>query len=440
MLGFIKSTLKLFLLPILYFGGIYTIFFSIFRNVEYGFFLLVALIPQPNLWYKLRDYPMGKDFLDLLYIGIIIGMIYQRKGFEKTINATLIGMFILLSYFALLNSSTRFALPIPLTGANPLFADWKNYVQMIAFYFLSFNIFKKEDSQKKVFLLITLTILFVALRSYRNFSAGDTFDYNKRAGGPFEIVGLGANHFGAFIAYYCAAILGMSFFEVNKKIKYLFLATVLLGLHPLFFSYSRGVYLAFFTIIVYFGLVKKRSLLLIALVVVLLWQTLLPPSVVDRIMMTKTEEGQLEGSAAHRLDLWDHAINLFNESPVIGIGFGGFGYTVAEGELTDTHNFYVKTLCEQGIVGISFLLIIFTRAFISGFKLFRNGNSQFQKGLGLGFTGAVVACMIANIFGDRWSYFALGSYFWIIWGMVDRNLFQVVQDRGDSRQVASSPA
>lgn len=428
-LSFIKSTLKLLLLPLLYICGICTVFLSIFRNVEYGFYLLVALIPQPNLWYKLRDYPMGKDFLDLLYFGLIIGMIYQRKGFEKTINATLILMFILLSYFALWNSSTRFSLPTPLTGANPLFANWKNYMQMIAFYFLSFNIFKKEDNQKKVFLLITLTIFFVALRSYRNFSPGDTFDYNKRAGGPFEVVGLGANHFGAFIAYYCAAILGMSFFEVKKKLKYLFLATVLLGLHPLFFSYSRGVYLAFFTIIVFFGLVKKRSLLLIAVVVVISWQTLLPASVVDRITMTKTEEGQLEGSAAHRVDLWPHAIKLFNENPIIGIGFGGFGYTVPEGELTDAHNLYLRILCEQGIVGISFLLIIFVRAFISGFKLFRNGNSPFQKGLGLGFTGAVIGCMIANIFGDRWSYFALGSYFWIIWGMVDRNLCQVSQDR-----------
>jgi O-antigen ligase len=233
------------------------------------------------------------------------------------------------------------------------------------------------------------------LRSYRNFSAGDTFAYDKRAGGPFEVLGLGANHFGAFIAYYCAAILGMSFFEENKKLKYLFFATVLLGLHPLFFSYSRGVYIAFFTIIVFFGLVKKRSLLLIAVLFVLLWQTLLPPSVVDRIMMTKTEEGQIESSAAHRLVLWDHAIGLFNENPVIGVGFGGFGYTVPEGELTDTHNFYIKTLCEQGIIGISLLLIIFVRAFTSGFKLFRKGTSAFQKGLGLGFTGAI-ACKIAT--------------------------------------------
>jgi hypothetical protein len=107
---------------------------------------LVALIPQPNLWYKLRDYPMGKDFLDLLYFGLIIGMIYQRKGFEKTINATLIMLFILFSYFALWNSSALFSLPTPLTGANPLFADWKNYAQMIAFYFLSFNIFKRGQS------------------------------------------------------------------------------------------------------------------------------------------------------------------------------------------------------------------------------------------------------------------------------------------------------
>jgi hypothetical protein len=26
------------------------------------------------------------------------------------------------------------------------------------------------------------------------------------------------------------------------------------------------------------------------------------------------------------------------------------------------------------------------------------------------------------MFGDRWSYFVLGDYFWIIWGLVDRGI------------------
>jgi hypothetical protein len=58
----------------------------------------------------------------------------------------------------------------------------------------------------------------------------------------------------------------------------------------------------------------------------------------------------------------------------------------------------------------------------SGQKLFRTAITPFQKGLGFGFLGCVVAFIITNMFGDRWSYFVLGDYFWIIWGLVDRGI------------------
>jgi O-antigen ligase len=160
--------------------------------------------------------------------------------------------------------------------------------------------------------------------------------------------------------------------------------------------------------------------LILVIAVLLTWQTILPSSVVSRITMTETETGEIEGSAAHRLDLWEHAMNLFKQNPVFGVGFGGFGLDVPEGELTDTHNFYMKTLAEQGVIGFTVLVAVFFAALRSGWKLMRIGKSSFHKGLGLGFMGCIVALMVTNMFGDRWSYFVLGSYFWIFWGLVDR--------------------
>jgi O-antigen ligase len=167
--------------------------------------------------------------------------------------------------------------------------------------------------------------------------------------------------------------------------------------------------------------VKKRSLLILALVIFISWQTLLPPTVVERIEMTKTESGELEGSAAARFDLWSHAIDVFEKNPVFGVGFGGYKFTVPETfKFTDTHNLYLKTLSEQGIIGITLLLFIFLLALKSGQGLFRKGLTPFHRGLGFGFLGCVVAFIITNMFGDRWSYFVLGDYFWITWGLVDR--------------------
>lgn len=420
MLTLLKSTLKLLLIPILYVLGIITMFISAFKDAKWGLFLLILTVPQPNIWYKFHEYPFGKDFMDLLFISILAGIFIQRRGFAKTQNSTVIILYILVSFFALLNATVNFSLPLPVTSANPLLLDWKNYAQMIFLYFISLNILKEEDKQKQAILLISAVILLISVRSYRNFEGGASFHYDKRVGGPFEAVGLGPNHLGAFIADYSSLVLAFFIMEKERIKKYFYLATCAFSLHPLFFSYSRGAYLAAAAAFSFYGLVKKRVFLLVIVALIVSWQTILPVSVVDRIQMTETAEGELESSAAQRLQLWDHAIDLFQSNPVFGVGFNSFGFTMKEGELTDTHNFYLKTLCEQGIIGISLLALLLAKALLSGVRLFRTGTTTFQRTLGLGFTGTVIAMSVTNIFGDRWSYFVLGSYFWIIWGIVDR--------------------
>jgi putative inorganic carbon (HCO3(-)) transporter len=423
MLTYLKALLKLLLIPTLYIGGLFTMLVTVFKDAKWGLFLLIILIPQPNVWYKFFELPMGRDFLDMLYFSIILGLLFQHKGFSKTPNSLLIIMFILLSYVSLWNCSINFSLPLPISGDNAFLFDWKNYAQMIFLYFLSLNVLKKEEDQKTALLLMAIIILLISVRSYRNFSGGASFDYDKRVGGPFEAVGLGPNHFGAFIACYSAMLVALYFFEVKKLKKLLYIAASAFSLHPLLYSYSRGAYLAFISAISLFGLLKKRSLLILVIAVAITWQTLLPESVVDRIMMTtESETGQLEGSAAHRLDLWTHALDLFKSNPVFGVGFGGFGFTVPKGELTDTHNFYLKTLAEQGLIGFVVLLIVFLKSFKTGLRLYKSGRSDFHRGLGFGFMGTALAMVITNLFGDRWSYFVLGSYFWILWGLADRAL------------------
>jgi O-antigen ligase len=408
--------------PMLYFVSIVAVLATIFKKAEWGLFVLIVMIPLPNIWHKLQPYPMGKDFMDVFIFAILMGIVFQHKGFEKSPNSKLIVIVMIISYMAVWNSSLRFYLPLPITTESKLVKDWKNYVEMIFLYFLVLNVIKDEDQQKKLVTLMSIVVLLIAVKGYRNFDPSDLFHYGKRFEGPFEKVGLNANHFGAFIAYTIAFFLGLALFEKDKRRKILLIMTVLFSIHPLFFSYSRGAYVAAFGTVAFFGIIKKRTLLILCIILILAWQTVLPASVVDRISMTENASGELESSGAHRLDLWHHAIDLFKSNPVFGIGFGGFGFTVPEGELTDTHSLYMKMLAEQGIIGITLLLLIFMKASLSGWRLYKIGKTPFQKGLGFGFIGAVIALMIANLFGDRWSFYALGGYFWILWGLVDRGL------------------
>jgi O-antigen ligase len=113
---------------------------------------------------------------------------------------------------------------------------------------------------------------------------------------------------------------------------------------------------------------------------------------------------------------------MFKQYPKFGSGFNGFSIAHANEHWSDTHNFYLKTLCEQGIIGCFLLLLVLVGALRSGWKLFRIGGTAFQRGLGLGFFGCVIAHIVTNIFGDRFSYFEMGAYFWVFWGLVDRGM------------------
>jgi len=420
MLTALKAFLHGILAPSLYFTIFITFLMSVRKNAEWALYLLGFLAPLPVVWYQLHQFPLGNSTMDILIFGTYLGIIINKGGFDRAPGTPLIATFIITSYVALWNTTLLFSLPLPISTANPELPDWKNYAEMIFLYFLAFSALKTEEQQKTMLVIMATVVMFIAVREFRNFSEGGSFSYESRAEGPFWIVGLGANHLGAFIADYGSLLLGMFLIDKHKYRKWLYLTAVVFSLHPLFFSYSRGAYLAVLAVLVVYGLINKRLLLAVVVALVFTWQAVLPQTVVERITMTETPEGQLESSAAERVELWEHAKKIFEEHPVFGIGFNGFGYTLPGARLTDTHNFYLKTASEQGVIGLILLGLILSRAFTSGWQLYRGGRTTFHQGLGLGFIGCVTAMVVSNIFGDRFSYFVLGSYFWLLWGMVER--------------------
>ncbi len=410
------------------------LFVTIFKNVFLGLCLLVFLLPQANIYYKIHSYPYGWMLIDFFLLAICLGVITQNKQSPRSGNEKWIIGVIVFSYFSTWISSANFDLPLPISQSSQILIDWKNYTRTFLLYFFVLRIAKDNEKRKILLLLIAFAIFIMALKAFRNFNGGAAFNWDKRYGGPFESCGLGANHFGAFMAAYSVALLVIGWFESNKYRKCLFISAAFLSLHPIFFAYSRGAYLGYAAALVFFGIVRMRILLVLILVVALSWQVLLPASVVDRITMTKTQEGQLENSAQGRLKLWGQAFTLFNESPVIGIGYGGFAESLKDTQtimsagqkLTDTHGFFIRVLCEQGFIGLTLLLLVFGKAFSSGLLLYRKGvvlykdcKDPFYMTLGLGFSGVVLSLIASNLFGDRFSYIQSGCYFWVLWGLVD---------------------
>jgi O-antigen ligase len=191
------------------------------------------------------------------------------------------------------------------------------------------------------------------------------------------------------------------------------------------YSFSRGSYLGFLAGLLFIGFVKKRMLLLPFIIFLVMWKSLLPLSVVERVEGTVVQQGErtdvisvggAELETAGRTELWGKALNYFFANPVTGTGYDTYGRLTGR----DTHNVYLKTMAEQGLIGLFIYLGLYALALRSGWRLYKQGDEELVRALGFGFLCAVVGSMVVNFFGDRWTYLQLGGLYWIFWALVDQ--------------------
>lgn len=397
-----------------------------FKDARVALFLLAFLVSLPNLRYPTHAIPLGSQTLDLLVAASLFGRrpkeILGSLAEQIAQKKWLLGAIFVYTYLATWNTSLRYDLPPPISTANTVLASWKNYVLMMLTYFAAYRNLHSEKDARTLTAVMLCVVLLIVLQNYRSVLAGENYSYAKRAAGPFGYAELNANHFGAFLAHYGPMALTFSLFALPKWQRIAGAGTFLLSIHPLFYSYSRGAWAATVIGLMIIGLCKKRSIILGVIVLAMSWQTLLPTDVVDRIQMTETEDGELEESAALRLVVWDKAEALFKENPVFGIGLEGFVFETEGFRLHNTHNYYLQLAAEQGLIGLTLFMLLLLRAAWSGWRLYRDGRSEFLRGLGLGFLACTAAVAVTNVFGDRFSQLAMGTFYFLFLGTVDRCL------------------
>ena len=399
----------------------------------------ISLIPFTFSLIKAQEYPFGNQILDIIYLATILGIFKEHGGFflkEKGIGSNTVRLLIFSYFFALFNS---FIIP---DVANQFQIDhiaiikqWKNFIVMPILYFISYHIVLNEDQAKKIFYLILIITFIVAVKFYNTNSwlaSREHFSYSVRSG---QFGYLGANEFAAFLVNYLAIGLGLFLFYKKPKIKLFLIIFICIGIFDILFSFSRGAYLALAMIFIFFFIIQKKLIKYLSLFIFIIIISgslinFLPPAVVERITMTETENGQLEHSAAGRLMLWTHILkNVWPINPIIGVGYGIFPFIPNPDDSNrtylDPHSEYMETLGEQGIIGLIILLLIYFKSFKSGWKLYQKSllDHEFLASIGIGFCGCVISSFITNLFGDRWTHYQVMTYFWILWGIIDRMNF-----------------
>jgi O-antigen ligase len=186
------------------------------------------------------------------------------------------------------------------------------------------------------------------------------------------------------------------------------------------YTFSRAGYLAILFSVFVLGILKDRKLLLVLGGFLLVWQSVVPTAVRERVNMTQNSNGQLEASAQERVDLWENAERSILSSPIVGNGFATFQLGEHVDNLKDTHNWYVKVLAETGLIGLILAMLLLQQLIALSYRLFKRASDPLYQGLGLGLLLTTCSCIVSNCFGDRWTYVEITGLLWVLAGAAIR--------------------
>lgn len=276
---------------------------------------------------------------------------------------------------------------------------------------------------RRIFLATMVPLPYFAKVVWSQYISVSSWHYsdNLRISGTF--MDLGANEMGAFSVMMALVCVGCIITCWNfKKWRYAFLLALFCTLVGLLYSYSRGGYLAFIVgfMVIFFKYKDSKKLVMPILLIITIGLLNLPPSIEERFSSIQPEKGQeRDESAESRFVFWDLAFANFYKSPLFGYGY----HTAQDPRLNpfkmDTHNYFVKMLLERGLLGfITFIILLRVFWNLAKRNLRWEENDAMTNGLILGMCGVIMALVVGNMFGDRFSHYPIVTALWVFIGLV----------------------
>ncbi len=379
----------------------------------YGLYYMIPFLPYRTMRDHFLTYPLGANVLTILVFAVIVGAIIHGKRLPKSklyLTWLVFGIYL---YFSMWLGTMLSNAPAPLWLSDINFVTWKDYMLIPLIFVAAGLVIEDRKAVRTVVLLTAITLVFIDRSSLLESMSRTwtSFDEDKRGGGP---LGFGSNQTAAFLAQFAMFFWGFVQFAKRRKVKFAGYLLTAVTIFTAMYTFSRAGYLAILFAVFVLGLLKDRKLLLVLGIFLLVWQSVVPTAVRERVNMTENSNGQLEASAQERVDLWENAERSILRSPIVGNGFATFQMGEHVDNLRDTHNWYVKVLVETGVVGLVMALMLLQQMLAVSYRLFKRGSDPLYRGLGLGLILATCACIAANCFGDRWTYIEITALLWVL--------------------------
>lgn len=387
----------------------------------------------------------GEDFLLILLFFLPFFLLANKFPYLAIINIILIFLLNLIAFFdkKYINSYNfsilviliiiyfYFVISYFISGqklSNFFSYDFLRYDGGFFFCYLPFFIFLVPFfSYKKVLLFFSHILFFVfslfAVIGFFEFLSGNYFlmiRVDDIYVGPMFIA-LNNSHNATGAVYCIVCIFLLAFFLLSDKyLKIAYGGMLIINFIALFLTKSRGSLIGFIVGSVFVIIILSKSIIRFLKNIIILIVVLIPivffTNTFGRIMeiFRRTDLNSLT-----RLVLWDRALYLFKQSPIIGIGFARFNDVIWHYNTVplvgkpnfislftepvfifhsgDAHNTYLQYLAETGILGLSLVMFFWVFCLFLFLYNFKKTKDIFSRMVYLSCVGGIFSLFFLSI-------------------------------------------
>ncbi|MFZ5640776.1 MAG: O-antigen ligase family protein [Bacillota bacterium] len=385
-------------------------------------FLLSLMMLYPAIDYTLRNIlpiPLLGSFWDeLTLVSLLaltgINLIFNRQKRTNRVSAG-IGLLMLAGLAYTVLDLSDFGVNIE--GYRAMF-------QYMLVFFAGFYLVRNNDDAK---LLLGVAVLLGTLLALHGI-----YQYITDAPMPARWVNAGEalrtrafsiinspNALGSQMAFLTPIALGLAAAEKTwaKKLMW-FAAAGLMGL-CLVFTFSRGAWLAFAGALAVIGIIYDRRLLIAGIIAMILVAVFVP-SVSTRFTALFTPEYFEKSAGSGRIKRWFDAYDQMRMEPLFGVGLGHYGGAVANRHFSSisVDNYYMKTLAETGLLGLSLFLWLISTALRQGYRAWQTLADPRWRYVAAGLFGGLLAIVLHNGVENIFEIPYLNTYFWLAMGLL----------------------
>ena len=190
----------------------------------------------------------------------------------------------------------------------------------------------------------------------------------------------------------------------------------------LLFTFSRGAWIGFAAGMGLLLVLKDKRFLILFLILLILMPIILPDTITNRLFHAFSPDYIERSAEAGRLYYWGEAFERMVDNPIFGTGVGSFGDTVAMRHdmpgAVWVDNHFLKTGAEMGVVGLGIFLWLMASVFVKGYRSLIRVPQGYPREFVRGAIAGLFAVLIQNGTASIFEVLVVGTYFWVLVGMI----------------------